>query len=357
MHLLRRPLLALLACAACLASGACALTEVTSADGEDVLVAEAVLRADRFEQRILLHRTLRGRTVAGEPGARVVVRSESGREVVFREASQSLCVEPSSGVLRGEDSLRVEATCYRSAPQEGRWVVPGRSYTLEIESQRGERLRGTTRVPGDFDLLGLSRAFRDPATGDRRCTLPPDTPLELTWSTSRGTWAYLTEMEIRGLPGALAGRGIRDIPDPLQLTGVSVSETDTTVLVPTEVGVFERFSYDQELLRAIQNGFPAGVQVRLVVAATDRNFVNSVRGGAFNPSGTVRISSVVGDGVGVFGSVYARTLLVDVFAQTGAFPCLGPGRQVPGKDPLQRPANRAGLFRRPRTPGLPPYMV
>jgi hypothetical protein len=39
------------------------------------------------------------------------------------------------------------------------------------------------------------------------------------------------------------------------------------------------------------------------VAAADRNYINGVRGGSFNPSGPVRISSVVGDAVGVFGSL------------------------------------------------------
>jgi hypothetical protein len=40
--------------------------------------------------------------------------------------------------------------------------------------------------------------------------------------------------------------------------------------------------------------------------------VNAVRGGGFNPSGNVRISSVVGDGVGVFGSIFPRDLQIQV---------------------------------------------
>jgi hypothetical protein len=183
-------------------------------------------------------------------------------------------------------------------------------------------VRGTTRVPGSFDLRGLRRALRDQSTGERRCFLPPRTEMNLTWTPSSGAWAYLTEMEVYGLRRVLGGSGIETIPDPLRLVGVSVSESDTTVVVPTEVGVFDRFSYDQELLRAIQGGFPPDVQVHVLVAAADRNFVNGVRGGQFNPSGTVRVSSVVGDGVGVFGSIVPLRLVMDVRGGRNNFPCL-----------------------------------
>jgi hypothetical protein len=67
--------------------------------------------------------------------------------------------------------------------------------------------------------------------------------------------------------------------------------------------VFDRFSFNQNLLRLLQTGLPGGTTARVVVAAADRNYINGVRGGSFNPSGPVRISSVVGDGVGVFGSL------------------------------------------------------
>ncbi|HEX7242006.1 MAG TPA: hypothetical protein VF263_17110 [Longimicrobiaceae bacterium] len=307
--------------AAPLFAAGCELAEVTTPEGADVLVAESVLRTDRDPQRLLLHRTLQGRTVAGETGARVVVRAADGRSFTFQQVPQGVCLELDAQSLRGDDSLRVEATCYASVSP--RWVAPGQEYELEVVTRGGERLRGRTVVPGVFDLLNLPRADRDPTTGYRRCTLPPNTPLNLVWSTSSGAWAYLTEMEVRGLKRALEGSGIPDIPDPLQLLGVSISQADTTVAVPSEIGVFDRFTQEQELLRAIQNGFPPQVQVRLVVGAGDRNFINSVRGGAFNPSGTVRISSVVGDGVGVFGSITARTLDVDVRTGAAANSCRG----------------------------------
>jgi hypothetical protein len=51
---------------------------------------------------------------------------------------------------------------------------------------------------------------------------------------------------------------------------------------------------------------PAGTAARVTVSAVDRNYVNWVRGGNFNPSGTVRIPSVEGDGTGFFGTSVTR---------------------------------------------------
>ncbi|MDP9348795.1 MAG: DUF4249 domain-containing protein, partial [Gemmatimonadota bacterium] len=305
-----------------LAAG-CELTEVTAARGEDLLVVESVLRPDRAVQAVLLHRTVEGSTVRGEPGAQVVVRTGAGREIVFREGRGDACYWVDPRYEQGADSIRVEATCYVSPRQAGRWVVPGERYELAVVTLRGERVRGSTRLPGAYQLPGLSPGL--PVTGRQEvsCTLPPDRVLPLVWTSARGAWAYLTEVEVYGLRRVLAGRGgITSVPEPLSLTGVSVSEKDTTLVVPTEVGVFDRFVLDQELLRAIRGGFPAGVRVQITLAATDRNFVNSVRGGAFNPSGNVHVSSVVGDAVGVFGSLVPHRLLVDVVAGGGDRPCL-----------------------------------
>ncbi len=298
----------------------CELDAVTTAEPRDLLVVEAVLRPDRQFQEILLHRTLRGTLVPGETDARVRVKTGDGREIPFVRAGREACLSGDSQLLRGSDTLRVDATCYQSL--DGDWVVPGETYELLVETAGGERLRGTTRVPGTFDLRGFERALRDRETGDRSCFLPPATTLGMAWSPAPGAWAYLTEMEVFGLRRVLGPTGIVDIPEPLRLLGVSVSEADTTVLVPTEVGVFDRFSRHQELLRAIQGGFPNEVQVHLVVAAADRNFVNAVRGGGFNPSGAVRVSSVVGDGVGLFGSMVTRRLVVEVRREVTIFPCL-----------------------------------
>lgn len=283
----------------------CELAEVTTASGEDLLVVEAVLRAGDPRQRVLLHRSLAGEVVRGEPGARVAVRTPDGGEVRFAERPLEDCV----GGLGSEelDSLevRVEATCYATRLGELE-VVPGERYRLSVETRTGETLRGETRVPGGFRLLRP-----DVPLVSASCSLPPGTSLRVVWSSAEGAWSYLVAVQIFGLRRALQPAGIA-APDVLELTGVAISESDTTVLVPAELGLFERFDSNQDLLRALQGGFPPGVSAELVVAAADRNFVNGVRGGGFNPSGNVRISSVVGDGVGVFGSLVPRRVFIVV---------------------------------------------
>jgi hypothetical protein len=52
------------------------------------------------------------------------------------------------------------------------------------------------------------------------------------------------------------------------------------------------------------------------VAAVDRNWVNSARGGSFNPSGQVHVSTVTGDGVGVFGAANVHRGAIYVEAAT-----------------------------------------
>jgi hypothetical protein len=269
-----------------------------------VLVVEGTLRAGEAAQRIILHRGLVDGRSGGAPDARVMVRTPDGEEKVFVLADLEACVDPPV-TGQGIDHLVAGSSCFVWAGDgEVRpysWVLPGGTYELHVETPRGERLRGRTTVPGDFQLWL-------PDT----CTLPPGTQLPLSWSVSSAAWVYLVSMEVRGLRAALEGSGIEDVPDPLELLGLSISERDTTMLVPANVGLFERVRYDAELMRLLQWGFPPGVVVQLTVLSADRNFVNGVRGGAFNPSGSVRVSSVVGDGVGVFGSVVARHMLVFV---------------------------------------------
>jgi hypothetical protein len=59
----------------------------------------------------------------------------------------------------------------------------------------------------------------------------------------------------------------------------------------------------------------------VVVAAADRNYVNWVRGGNFNPSGLVRVPSVRGDGTGVFGSIVAKTVVLTTVPESTAPAC------------------------------------
>jgi hypothetical protein len=293
---------------------ACELAEVTIADSAPTLVVEAVLRADLRQQRILLHRAIDGGVVAGEPGASVRVVDEStGREYRFRQARPDE-IDPCAN-LQGI-RLPADPTCYLSVEEAGSWVRPGRTYRLLISTSAGLQATGRTTVPGGFRLASppLSPGFS--------CSLEAGRALPLIWTQSAGAWAYLAELEIYGLREALGDTTITDIPARVRLTGLAISATDTTLVLPTEFGIFERTLYDYDLLLAIRDGLPAGAYAALTLAAVDRNFVNGVRGGDFNPSGRLRFSSVSGDAVGMFGS--ATGMQVDILVEAGpaGMPCL-----------------------------------
>ena len=295
---------ALLGLAILLLAG-CTLTEVSTPGGDDVLVVEAVLRPDLPRQTVLLHRTLQGRTVSGEPKATVTIRRQDGVTVQFALSPPELgnCVRSDSEVF---DSLALAASCYVSPASASNFVVPGGVYELEIRTAAGEQIRGRTEVPGNFTFLNLPPAVWTPGQTTGACALPRQTLLPLTWSRSIGTWSYVADLTLQR----------RDVDRPISLLGLAISETDTTIVLPSEFGVFQRGGPEQALLEALQRGFPADADVTLTLAAADRNYVNAVRGGVFNPSGPVRLSSVVGDGVGVFGSL--APLRLDIRVGNGA---------------------------------------
>jgi hypothetical protein len=282
---------------------ACELAEVVTEPGQDILVVEAVLNAGSPVQRIILHHAIADRIVLGEPGADVRIIGPGGQAYRFGHFPLGLCEDGLTPTRT--DSLDVRASCYVSRDSE-LWAFPGSDYELRVLTPDNRRVRGRTTIPGDFRFRSLpsERSGTD-------CALPPNTNLPLTWSVSQGAWGYVAAMQIRGLKEALAPRGIV-APERLELTGAAVSQSDTTLVIPAEVGLFELGEGNQEILKILQNGFPAGVSVSLTIAAADRNYVNSVRGGGFNPSGNVRISSVVGDGVGTFGSIVPRRLDIAV---------------------------------------------
>jgi hypothetical protein len=284
----------------------CTLGEVTAAEGGDVLVVEAHLQSGGARQALLLHRSLQGNVVRGEPGATVTLTTPSGGTVSYLESPPAFC----AGAVPPEmtDSLTIEATCYATQANDDLLVQPGGAYELDVISARGEHLRGRTTVPGSFQ----GRRPAIPATSSfPACSLPPRTNLELMWTQSEGAWSYLATIEIIGLREALAGTDI-EAPERLDLTGVSISQTDTTLVLPAEFGLFELTNVDPDLLVYLQGGFPPGVTARLRLSAVDRNYVNAIRGGSFHPSGVIRISSVIGDGVGVFASYVPRDLFIVV---------------------------------------------
>jgi hypothetical protein len=298
----------------------CTIADVVVAPGEDRLVVEAVLRTDTRTQQILLHRAVQGAVAQGEPGAQVVVTRGDGLQVTFEQAPPATCYSIDPGYADAADPIEIRGTCYQATISYLDWVLPGHTYDLSVRTTRGEEARGRTTIPGTFTIQGVF-------VSDQRdvpalpCTLPPSTPLPLTWTQAAGAWGYIAPLRIHGLSTVLPDSfGARD---PLQLVGVSVSARDTSLLLPGEFGVFDRFSYNQNLLRLLQTGLPRGVMARVVVAAADRNYINGVRGGAFNPSGPIRISSIVGDGVGVFGSLVPLTTVIEVGDPEPGLPLCG----------------------------------
>src|SRR5690606_22968940 len=120
-----------------------------------------------------------------------------------------------------------------------------------------------------------------------------------------------------------------EVPEPLELTSVSVSAADTSLLFPANVGIFQLGELDSRIFQLLRQGLPPGVSTTLAVVATDRNYANAIRGGRFNPSGQARIPSVVGGATGVFGSIVP--LVIESFPAPNAVdPC--PGTLPPGAD-------------------------
>lgn len=290
---------------------ACELQEVTLAEpAVDLVVAEGLVQLglpapeggpvsiDRMS--VFLHRTVQGGDGLNrpEPGALVQIIRSDGVVYRLRELlDPAACV--SSTPLSGT------GTCYLLAGHELEEVpalAPGDSLRLEVETIDGGVLYAGTVVPGAFGLYG--------PTNEQVCTITADEPFPLAWSPSEGAWAYVGETQMYGLRAALEPRGIEVEVDPLFLVGISISATDTTLVFPAEFGVFERFELDAEVAQVLQQGLPPSSWAEIVVSAVDRNYVNWVRGGNFNPSGTVRIPSVQGDGTGFFGSSISRWLEV-----------------------------------------------
>lgn len=294
--------LGVLAAGMILTAAGCELEEVTIVDPTDVVVAEVHLQIPDVQEggarlTAFLHRTLGpdggSRPV---PGARVTVARSDGVTVELAETGIDRCVvtTPIDGT----------GTCLFAAPEAARVFGPGDTLTLRIDLAGGGVLRSQSVVPGFFHLVA-------PSSG-AGCLLPPDTVTTLRWTASPGAWAYVNEANIHGLPAALAPRGIvvDGTKDPLYLLGLSVSAQDTTIVFPAEFGLFNRFELDQALALQLQRGLPAAVASTVTITAADRNYVNWVRGGNFNPSGQVRVPSIRGDGTGVFGTTVIRRLQV-----------------------------------------------
>jgi hypothetical protein len=215
----------------------------------------------------------------------------------------------------------VEGACYAAEIDIEGFFDPGSQADLEIVTGEGEVTRGVTEIPGNMELI------RPEARG--RCALAPGDTLLFEWNRSPGVWAYSAETEVMDLKDALAAEGIVVETDSVALRGLAVSDADTTVAFPQEFGILERFDLEQEVALALQRGLPRGATANVVIAAVDRNYVNWVRGGNFNPSGFVRVSSLQGEAVGVFGSMVRRYIEVKGGAP-GDFPGESISNCIPG---------------------------
>ena len=291
--------IALLAAMTALGPTACELSDITLAEPADLLVVEVVLKAGDTIQTAFLHRTVSAAGGARIFDATVTVREDGGGPPMSFEAdADSLCLFPAPPTPPFP-----AGTCYVARGRTA-LVRPGIRYTLEVALPDGRRLTGSTRVPGEFALVR-------PAAP---CRLPAGTGIDLAWTRAAGASVYIGETRMDHLVAALraAGVEIERADTPVDLLGLAIGSADTTMAFPGEFGLFDRADPElHAILLAIRPGLPPGVRADIAIAAADRNYVNWVRGGAFNPSGTVRVPSLHGDGTGVIGSLVIRRTAID----------------------------------------------
>jgi hypothetical protein len=284
----------------------CELREITLAAPEDIVIAEVILRAGSSVQTAYLHRTSSEHGSARVFNAGVIVTEEgTGRQILLEADADSLCLTPAPA-----PGLSSIGTCYVA---RGAVVNAATRYDLRIELPDGGVLTGETTVPGPFGITTPDAAV---------CGLEPGASIELTWTRATGTSVYIAAVRMSGLLQALRRLGV-DVQGtgPVELVGLSVTAEDTTLVFPSEVGLFDRFTDDKHpILVALQEGMPADVVSEISVSAADRNYVNWIRGGNFNPSGLVRISSLRGDGAGVFGSLMTEHVEIRTTAPATGVP-------------------------------------
>ncbi len=276
----------------------CDLEEITIIEIEDVVIAEIYvnLAEDPTENEIraYLHHTVGapGSGVDELPNALIVVRRPDGLMLDLVENAIDACLEPLPTVGSG--------VCFLAEPAQTPNLNPGDLLEVEVTFADGGTLLGATRVPSPFQVDGISTM----------CRLDSNTLLPLHWSRSEGAWAYVNEASISGLPEALEPEGIVVEEDPLNLLGLSISDQDTTIVFPSEFGIFDRFDLNQDLASRLQDGLPPSTTAEVSITAVEGNYVNWARGGNFNPSGQVRVPSLRGDGTGVFAATVNRRFVV-----------------------------------------------
>ena len=287
---------------------ACDLEEITIVDVEEVVIAEIYvnLAEDPTENEIraFLHLTVGapGSGVDELPNALIVVRRSDGLTLNLVENGLDACLDSLPTVGSG--------ACFLADPAQTPSLSPGDLLEVEVTLADGGTLLGAARVPSSFEIDGR------PTT----CRLDPNTLLPLRWSRSDGAWAYVNETSISGLPDALQPEGIVVEDDPLYLLGLSISDQDTTIVFPSEFGIFDRFDLDQDVATRLQDGLPPSTTAEVSITAVEGNYVNWARGGNVNPSGQVRVPSLRGDGVGVFGATVNRRFVIVSSGQPSPLP-------------------------------------
>lgn len=288
----------------------CELPESSITEPEDIVIAEAHLvivnelleagggsvPTTTLTARVFLHRTFP--TDPPTVPASVTIRSEDGSTVLDLTADGQEACRLFFPFEQGPPPPQT-GSCYRleltPSPLE-----PGAAVELEIRTDDGRTLTSASEIPGAFDLVDLESGELDVPGGrlQRLCLVRPGTRYRVSWTASEGAWAFLGETVIVGLDQALPGV---DVPNELYLNGLAL-RGDTSIVFPSDFGIFDRFDLDRDLSLALQEGLPEGTSAVVSITSVDRNAVNWARGGNFNPSGAVRIPSVFGDGTGVFGT-------------------------------------------------------
>lgn len=287
-------------------TGACELEETSLTEPESLLVAEVFVEIGDGRDQIFafLQRTLGSPPDPSLGAATIRLEGPRGFRLSLTPSDRRLCLV--EGIL--DD---VEGACF-TAPNLGEDLLrPGDYLEVSINTAAGDRMRGGMTLPQGFSLI---------LPGDEACALAPGVPLEISWTPSEGAWAYAGETLIWNLRDALRPVGIQVEEDSLNLLGLSISESDTTLVFPQEFGVFDRFDLDRDVALALQEGLPLGAEAEVVVGALDRNYANWVRGGNFNPSGAIRIPSLQGDGTGVLAGVVRRLIRVVGATPDGTLP-------------------------------------
>ena len=312
---------ALIACVALLAS-ACELQETTIAEAEPFVVVESFITVGSDETHVALHASAFAAELA-DAGALVDLIA-ADTTIRLERVHPLNCLAFGYGI--DQQNFPGGLTCYGQPdagfepvpdsglippPRVAYAIEPGALYQLSVVLADGRRLTGATRTPQVVELT------MEVGSNDEPCYLEPWTQLELTWNAVEGAAAYILDLRATGIRDALEAEGIEaEVPDPLILRGLAIGDQDTTIVLPSEFGVFDRFNLDPQLNLALQRGVPPGVDLEMVVAAVDQNFVDWVRGGDFNPSGLIRMPSLFGDaGTGVIASLSTDAL----FARTYDF--------------------------------------